>query len=173
MDAAQREQLFLTIVDTHKARLRRLGRAYLTDIEDLDDWQQEVFINIWNSLPNFRFEAQLSTWVYRIAVNTALTFRKRLWKQGQIFEKNHYQTQVIDNQQDTEEKLQTEARLTQLYELLNQFAKTDRLLITLALEGLSYQEMANIIGIEPNYVGVKLNRLKTKLMQMMKEVRDE
>jgi RNA polymerase sigma-70 factor, ECF subfamily len=153
--------------------LYRLGRAYLTNADDLDDWLQEVFINIWNSLPNFRFEAQLSTWAYRIAVNTALTYRKRLWRYKQLFDSSSEFKQLADNQHDTEEKLANEDRLNQLYGAINQLAKPDRLLITLALEGLSYQEMADIMGIEPNYVGVKLNRLKTKLTQMMKEVRYE
>jgi RNA polymerase sigma-70 factor, ECF subfamily len=173
MEAAKREELFLNIVQTNKARLYRLGRAYIADREELNDWLQEVFINIWNSLPNFRFEAQPSTWAYRIAVNTALTYRKRLWRYNQLFDKADELKQLLDNQEDTENKLLDEERLNQLYEAINQLAKPDRLLITLALEGLSYQEMADIMGIEPNYVGVKLNRLKTKLIQMMKEVRYE
>jgi RNA polymerase sigma-70 factor, ECF subfamily len=173
MEAEKREELFLNIVQTNKARLYRLGRAYITDADDLDDWLQEVFINIWNSLPNFRFEAQLGTWAYRIAINTALSYRKRLWRYKQLLDSPNEFRQLVDNQTDTEEKLANEDRLNQLYAAINQLAKADRLLITLALEGLSYQEMADIMGIEPNYVGVKLNRLKTKLTQMMKEVRYE
>jgi RNA polymerase sigma-70 factor (ECF subfamily) len=170
MDALSRERLFKEILSENKARLRRLCRAYIPDAEEAEDLLQEIFINIWNSLPSFRAEAKPGTWAYRVAINTALSYRRSWLKKWMLFDKNEKKLQASDNQEDKNEKIETENKLEKLYGQITLLKKEERIIITLALDGLSYQEIAEIVGIEANYVGVKLNRIKTKLINNLKEV---
>src|SRR5438270_566395 len=78
MTHADRERQFLELFERNKASIRRLCYGYLNSTSEADDLFQEVMTNVWNSLPKFRGEAKISTWVYRIAVNTALVYRKKL-----------------------------------------------------------------------------------------------
>ena len=77
MTYAERERLFVSLFEQNRAGIRRLCCSYLNSASEVDDLFQEIMTNVWNSLVNFRGEAKLSTWVYRIAVNTALIYRRR------------------------------------------------------------------------------------------------
>src|SRR5689334_238021 len=77
MNHAERERLFLDLFQQNKARIQRLCFAYLHCSADIDDLFQEIMTNLWNALPSFRGESHPNTWVYRIAVNTALLYRRR------------------------------------------------------------------------------------------------
>jgi RNA polymerase sigma-70 factor (ECF subfamily) len=118
--------------------------------------------NVWNSLPSFRGEAKISTWVYRIAVNTALVYRRK-WRRG---EELH---DVADTRPCAQQDLERRERLALLRKAIATLAEQDRLIVTLLLEGLSYKEMAEITGLTVNHVGVKISRIKQALEQNMLE----
>ena len=163
MNHAERERLFLELFQRHKAPVQRLCFAYLNSAAEVEDLFQEIMSNVWNALPAFRGESQPGTWLYRIAVNTALLYRRK-WKRGE--ELSELADPSVGAQQDLEDR----ERLAALRSTIAELPDQDRLVITLLLEGLSYREIAEITGLTVNYVGVKLSRIKHTIEQRMTEV---
>jgi RNA polymerase sigma-70 factor (ECF subfamily) len=158
----ERERLFLELFHGNKASIQRLCWGYLDSPHDAEDLFQEIMANVWNSLPSFRGDSKISTWVYRIAVNTALVHRKK-WKRGEELQ------DVADNRPCAQQDLERRERLALLRKAIAILAEQDRLIVTLLLEGLSYKEMAEITGLTVNHVGVKISRIKQALEQNMLE----
>ncbi len=163
MNHAERERLFLRLFGENKARIQRLCYAYLSSSGDVEDLFQEIMTNVWNSLPGFRGEARPETWLYRIAVNTALVYRKK-WKRGEEL------TDLADQSAGPQHNLEEQERLTALRRAIATLPDQDRLIVSLLLEGMSYREIAEITGITVNYVGVKITRIKQALESAMTEV---
>jgi RNA polymerase sigma-70 factor (ECF subfamily) len=163
MTHAERERLFLEILEGNRVRIQRLCYGYLNSAADVEDLFQEIMTNVWNSLPAFRGEAKASTWLYRIAVNTALMYRRK-WKRGETL------TDVPDGRRGPQQNLEDQERLFALRRAISSLPDQDRLIVTLLLEGLSYREIADITGITINYVGVRISRIKHALEQLIKEV---
>ena len=163
-----KEEQFKKIIAENGDKIIRICRYYNPNTEDQKDMYQEILVNIWNSLDRFRGESSISTWIYRIAVNTSLSFTGKTFR--------HMKLQIHDDQQcltvllDDEEleiKLKREADLEQLQTQLNLLSVIDKALISLLLEGLSMREIADIIGLtEPN-VKVKIHRIKEALKNQL------
>ncbi len=160
MTHQERERLFLDLFSQNKARLHRLCSGYLDSTADADDLFQEVMTNVWNSLPRFRGEAKPETWLYRIAVNTALMHRRRRRRSEPLVD-------VPDDRIGTQQELEQRERLEALRSAISALSDQDRLIITLLLESLSYKEIAEITGLRVNHVGVKISRIKQAIEQMM------
>lgn len=155
------EPQFLHLIDTHQGIIHKICRLYRDTKEDREDLFQEIVFQLWKSLPSFHGKAAFSTWMYRIALSTAIsTFRK---KKPDI----SYTTSLPDNQHEPNEQNDRQERL---FEALRKLNDADKVLITLYLEDLSYHEIAKISGISENNVGVKLNRIKQKIQQLLKDV---
>jgi len=155
---------FAAIYQSNKDRVYRLCRSYLGPVPEVDDLFQEVFLRVWEHLDGFRGEAQASTWVYRIAANTALLWRKRRQRRQQ-------QELVSDDlplmvAEDTPSEAPP-AQLEALYWAIARLKDIDRLLVGMALEGLTYEEMAEVTGRTVNSVGVKMNRIRKRLKKYM------
>jgi RNA polymerase sigma-70 factor, ECF subfamily len=163
MTHAERERLFLELFQDRRASLKRLCYGFLGSSEEVEDLFQEIMTNVWNSLPRFRAEASINTWVYRIAVNTALVYRKKI-KRGEEL------PEVADGRMGAHENLEQKEKLTALRRAIAALGDQDRLIVTLLLEGMSYKEIADITGLTVNYVGVKISRIKQTLEQLMGEV---
>lgn len=140
----------------HKGVIFKVVRAFTT--EDDDDLFQEIIIQVWRSIPGFRQEASVTTWLYRIALNTAIKWKKK--------EKKYAGAETLDNVQHLllEKKMQTDDRLTWLYREISKLDEIDRSVTLLLLEGFSYKEMSAILGISESNVGVKINRIKKQLI---------
>ena len=165
LDITHKEALFIDILNENKDRIYRLCLGYLIDKQDVDDLFQDVMVNIWRGLDSFRGDAKTSTWVYRIAVNTSLIYNKKI-KRKQQFIKQQEMDEIVDQ---TSENAETRINLASLKKSISGLKKQDRLIITLLLDGMSYQEIADITGISINYVGVKINRIKKQLEIMINE----
>lgn len=163
IDKTVKEKLFISILNENKDRIYRLCLGYLIDKQDVDDLFQDVMINIWRGLDSFRGEAKASTWVYRIAVNTSLIYNKKIKRKQQLIGYEEMD-EIIDQ---TGENAETRMNLASLRKSISGLKRQDRLIITLLLEGMSYQEIADITGISINYVGVKINRIKKQLEKML------
>ncbi len=163
MNHAERERLFLELFQRHKAPVQRLCFSYLNHPAEVEDLFQEIMSNIWNALPAFRGEAQPGTWLYRIAVNTALLYRRK-WKRGEEL------PELADPAAGAQQNLEDQERLAALRAAVAELPGQDRLVITLLLEGLSYREIAEVTGLTVNYVGVKLSRIKHAIEQRIAEV---
>jgi RNA polymerase sigma-70 factor (ECF subfamily) len=162
MTHAERERQFLELFEQNKASIRRVCFGYLNSTSEVEDLFQEIMTNVWHSLPSFRGEAKISTWVYRIAVNTALVYRKK-WKHGEEL------PEIVDARPCAHQTLEEQERLGMLHAAIATLPDQERVIITLLLEGLSYREIADVTGITVNYVGVKISRIKDVLEQLIGE----
>jgi RNA polymerase sigma factor (sigma-70 family) len=153
------EEAFLQMIRQHEAVIHKICRLYRDNREDRQDLFQEVVYQLWKSFPAFEGRAKLSSWMYRIALNTALaSFRKRA---PDI-------TYPVALPERTTDPPAGDIHQEQLFAALRQLNDSEKAIIALYLEDMSYQEIALIIGIDENYVGVKLNRIKTKIKNILK-----
>lgn len=140
----------------------KLCRAYTSSQEDFEDYYQEVCLQIWKSKDNFREESEWSTWVYRISLNVCLTLLKKKKNNSQHFVSDYLATEATeDNYAFSDEPLNL------LYEAIRKLSEIDRAIIMLYLEEKSYQEIADIIGTNPNNIGVRVKRIKDKLKNIL------
>jgi RNA polymerase sigma-70 factor (ECF subfamily) len=163
-----KEEYFKQVVEQNKGRMLRICRFYAPSEEDCKDMYQEVLINIWKSLENFKGNSEIGTWIYRIAVNTSLTFAGKHYKRMKL----NVDIETLNLKSLLEpERDEVHIKENQLQELqihLNQLSVIDKALMGLVLEGLSTKEIADVIGItEPN-VRVKIHRIKEDLRISMK-----
>ena len=171
MTTTEKEKLFTGVFKENKDIIFRLCYTSLNNKDDVDDLFQEVMINVWRSLENFRYESRISTWLYRITVNTALLYNKRFKTKSNRF--MNTEPLVIDENHQSDDPFQNnnEEELKILHKAISQLKKQDRIIIGLFLEDMSYEEISEIVGISVNYVGVKINRIKTLLAKSMEDVK--
>lgn len=160
METKELEQEFLKLIEAQKRTIYKVCYMYANDQDDLNDLFQEVVLNLWKSFPSFRGDSTHNTWVYRITMNTCITFLRRASARPQT---TPMTTDLANLAADEDDKT---GQLQMLYKLINQLGKLERALILLWLEERSYQEMADILGISKANVAVKLNRIKEKLKRM-------
>ncbi|SFH83187.1 RNA polymerase sigma factor [Halpernia frigidisoli] len=159
------EQEFLTQIEKHKGILFKISKMYMDDAEDQKDLFQEITYQAWKSLHNFRGESQFSTWVYRIALNTAIIFLKK-GKRKLTVSSDQIENFTILNEESNSEK---EENLSKMYAAINQLNNIDKALIFYYLENFSGKEIAEEMGITEVNVRVKLNRAKTKLKELLNQ----
>jgi RNA polymerase sigma factor, sigma-70 family len=151
------QEQFLHHISQHQGIIHKICRLYRHSKEDREDLFQEIVFQLWKSVPGFEGASRFSTWMYRVALSTAMAgFRK---KQPDIF----YTHELPHTHEEPEPDDQRE----RLFNALAQLNDGDKALITLYLEGLTYREIADITGITQMHVGVKLNRVKTKIQQLL------
>ena len=160
MTEKERHEILEKWLKLHKGLIFKVVRAYT--VEDHDDLFQEIVIQVWHSIPSFRQEASVTTWLYRIALNTAIRWSKK--------EKRHAGAEALDKVQHLlqETRAPADERLTWLYGEIYKLDEIDRSIILLVLEGFSYREMSGILGISESNVGVKINRIKKQLIAKSK-----
>lgn len=158
MTETEQKQIFETWLAQHKAVLFKIIRAYAFTAMDRDDLFQEITIQVWHSIPAFRREAAVTTWLYRIALNTAMKWIRK--------ERRHDHAEDLDHAQHIiqENNVPADERLTWLYEEIHKLDAVDRSIALLLLDGFSYREMAIVLGITESNVGVKINRIKKHLI---------
>ncbi len=160
MNEQEKEKRFQDLYRENHTRIYRLCYGYALEKNEVDDLFQEIMVNLWRNLEKFRGDSKLSTWVYRVAVNTALLYNKRIKRKETVeLEKQQPDPKETDNA----EKLELIQDLARLQWCLNQLKKQDRLIMTLMLEDMSYKEIAEVVGISVSHVGVKINRIKQLL----------
>ena len=161
--------LFKSWLIEHERAVLKVARAYTRRTEDCQDLTQEILLQVWRSLPQFQDRASLSTWSYRVALNTALGWQRneqcRRARQDPFIVVEHLPAPRTDSSQ---ESVQREA-VEKLYAAIRQLSKTDAALVLLYLDDLSYRQMAEVLGISETNVGVKLNRAKKALGELMKD----
>lgn len=155
----QQEKEFIALVEEYKQVIYKVCYVYASDADHLNDLYQEVVINLWKAYPRFRGECKSSTWVYRIGLNTCISFFRQLKRKPEVVPIS------VDLEAFAEDEDKT-AQLRELYRMINRLSQLERALILLWLEERSYQEIADIMGISKNNVAVKLNRIREKLKTM-------
>ncbi|MEM6700362.1 MAG: RNA polymerase sigma factor [Bacteroidota bacterium] len=166
MKERQQQQIFKKWLDDYRALLFKVIKAYAFNLEDQNDLFQEICLQVYLSIPNFRNESAVSTWLYRISLNTAIKWsakeKKHISQQGEV-DKVGYVLQSRNEPEDL--------RLDWLYTEIHQFNEIDRSLMLLLLDGYSYKEMAEVIGISESNIGVKIHRMKKQLIENSKKMR--
>lgn len=173
MPDEDQKSLFMNWLREHGAAVVKVARAYTVTNEDCQDLAQEILLQSWSSLPSFTGKAQPATWFYRVALNTAMNWRRkdtpRRSRQRSLLEVHTVATDLPDGNG----QVQHRDTIEQLYKAIKQLPKADAALVLLYLDELSYREMAEVLGISESNVGVKLNRAKKTLGELMKGVSHE
>ena len=164
----RKEERFNLLVKENQQKILRICKYYASVAEDQKDIYQEILVNIWKSLESFRGEALESTWVYRIALNTAMGFAGKEFRRMKIvLDVGEKSLLNLISEEDSDVKLR-EDQLKMLQIHLNQLTIIEKAIMSLVLEDLSSKEIAEIIGItEPN-IRVKIHRIKETLREQMK-----
>ncbi|MFB6343109.1 RNA polymerase sigma factor [Saccharicrinis sp. FJH62] len=169
INIVKKEDTFNRLVSENSERIRRICCYYNSNPDDQKDMYQEVLVNVWKSLDNFRGDANINTWIYRIAVNTSLTFTGKAFKEMKLLVRQDAEnlSSILDDEDLAAKKVQ-ETQLENLQLELNQLSVIDKALISLVLEGLSMKDIADIIGISEANVKVKIHRIKQQLKENLK-----
>ena len=153
------EQLFSNLVREHKSTIYTVCYMFSKDNDEVADLFQEILIKIWKGFQSFEGRSDIKTWVYRVSLNTCISLdrkKKRRKKSDSLaMDINLYD----DNDSDTRQ-------VKQLYERINRLGVFDRAIILLWLEGIPYDEIADIVGISTKNVSVKLYRIREQLKNM-------
>jgi len=153
------EQEFLSLIKNYERVIYNVCTFYVSETSPLEDLYQEIVLNLWKAFPNFRNESQMSTWIYKVALNTCISDLRRNAKLRQnvplsisahiIFEQNTQSSEIQE-----------------LYSLIYKLNKIERSIILLWLEEKSYQEIADVTGFSIANVATRLKRTKEKLKNM-------
>jgi len=174
MPTDNREKIFQRWLDEYQKLIFKVVRTYAEQPQDKDDLFQEILLQIWFSIPKFQGDAKETTWIYRVAINTSLT-----WRRTEKRKRKRFRTEFLDIQEITQfkgagnELPGDQCVLDQVHEAIRQLPKTESSMILLYLDGLSYDEMADVLGISKTNVGTRLNRTKKKLALLLKGLIDD
>jgi RNA polymerase sigma-70 factor (ECF subfamily) len=146
----------------YAAIIIKICRAYTNTQEDFEDYYQEVSLQIWRSRDNFREQSEWSTWIYRLTLNVCLTLLKKKKKNSQHITSEDLPDEIIEDSHAFEDE-----SLNQLYDAIRKLSEVDKAVILLYLEEKSYQEIADIIGTNPNNIGVRIKRIKVRLKKIL------
>lgn len=153
------ESQFLQLINEHQGIIHKICRLYRDTREDREDLFQEIVYQLWKSVSSFSGKAKFSTWMYRVALSTAIAgYRKKT--PAVIYLATLPDAAAAVPEPDEQQKL--------LWQALAKLPADDKAIIALYLENLSYQEVADVLGITENNVGVKLSRAKNRLQQLLK-----
>lgn len=159
-DAAEKQ--FVVLINQHIGLIYKVCNIYCRDPEDRKDLFQEIILQLWKGYPTFREQAQFSTWLYRVALNTAISNYRRAVRRPQSS-----LTEAGIDIPDPGELSFGDEKIRLLYKAIEQLTPIEKAMILLHLDGCTYNEIAAIAGISNNNVGVKLNRIKTKLEKIL------
>ncbi len=149
---------FIKVIKANEGLIFKVATLYTNSLQDKEDLYQEIIFQLWKSFDTFNDQSKLSTWMYRVAMNTAIYNLQRAKRQINTVSIDTEAERFADVADNSEEK-----RIRLLYESIQTLNLLERGIILLYLEGKSHQEIAEIIGITTSNVGTKISRIKEKL----------
>lgn len=159
MNKQEQQHFFEGILEQHKGILFKVARAYCPDVEDRQDLIQEMMIQIWQSVHKYNDQYKITTWLYRISLNVAISFyRKSSTRVKKYTELNE---QMVETTID--DKSENERQLKLLEQFISELKEIDKALMIMYLEDKSHTEIAEILGISASNVGTKIGRIKDQL----------
>lgn len=159
MTQKEQRQYFQNIMEQHMGILHTVARSYCPNEEDRQDLIQEMKIQVWQSLHRYNTQFKISTWLYKICLNVAISFYRKNTTRTNKHTRINEQTAQIP----MEEKTSNEMQIILLEQLISEFKEIDKALMILYLEDKSHAEISEILGISISNVGTKIGRLKDKL----------
>ncbi|MEM1068540.1 MAG: RNA polymerase sigma factor [Planctomycetota bacterium] len=162
MQRRKAEKILNGWLQRHRGLLISVARAFAQSLHDQDDLFQEIVFQVWNSVEGYRSEIAESTWIYRVAFYTAIN-----WSRKEKTRKNRINAVAVQHAPELHESSARDPRVEWLYERISELDSVDRSLTLLLLEGFSYREMSETLGISESNVGVRINRVKKRLTQQL------
>lgn len=151
-----KQQKYLSLIKEHEGIIHKVIGLYIHDSEDKKDIYQEVLLQAWKGYQNFRADSKFSTWLYKVTLNTVLSFTKKNRK-----EDSRLDTEIIETETPKED-------YELLYLIINQMNEIDKMLISLHLDGYKHKEISEITGMTTNNITVKIHRLKASIIEKFK-----
>lgn len=161
------EKEFIELIKYHQGILHKICNVYFLRDPYKEDYYQEILIRVWKSYPGFKKQSTFSTWLYRVALNTAID----LIRKQNILPVHIGLSKVEYNIPDHKNNAESENR-EKLYMAISQLSDVEKAIILLYLEDYSYKEISEIIGISESNTGVKINRIKNQLINLLKNGRE-
>jgi RNA polymerase sigma factor (sigma-70 family) len=168
----ERELKFTQIFEDNKDRVFRICCAYVRSEQYRQDLFQEIFINVWKNLASFRNESHINTWIYRISINTSISFCRL---QSNIDKRcDELKRDIISvDEKELAFKFKQEKELEKMFDTISRLPLLEKTIVSLQLEGIDHAGIAQICGLTEGNVRVKFHRIKKKLKQMMEENQNE
>jgi RNA polymerase sigma-70 factor (ECF subfamily) len=170
---AESESLFQRWLEAHRGIIVKVARSFAATPADTADLQQELLLQLWRSLPAYAGQAKPSTWIYRVCLNTALTWRRGIDRREKRIEPGADFGVMATPAASPAEHAGDREILDKLYASIHALPIFDRALMLFSLDGLAYREIAEITGLTENHVGVALTRARQRLAELMKGVTNE
>lgn len=146
------------LIDQYGKLINKVCYMYADCIEDFEDLRQETFINLWRGMDSFRGDAEITTWVYRVALNSCVSFFRKNRKHKDITPLDHILEHAADD-------IDRDSQINEMHRLINRLDRVEKALILLWLDEYPYDTIASILGIPRNTVASKLHRIKEKLIR--------
>ena len=162
MSKREIEEKFIATIRQHERVIYKVCSFYVSDELPKEDLFQEVVCNLWRGFTKFRDECSVSTWIYRVTLNTCIS---GLRKESKL-PKNSISVLPLEQVSPESENAEQEEKINEMYRLINQLKTLEKAIVLLYLEEKSYQEIADITGLTVNNVAIKLKRTKDKLRKM-------
>jgi RNA polymerase sigma-70 factor (ECF subfamily) len=166
-----KEKKFQAVLSDYQDMIYRLCCSYVEDYDARKDLYQNILIRLWKGIESFENRSLMSTWVYRIAVNSSLDFlRSEFGKKPNSKHIDINNLEIADKSNNLEEDFIISERTRLMYKCINKLSFVDKTIISLYLEDLSYRNIADIVGISAKNVSVKLYRIKKILNKYLKDI---
>lgn len=167
---ANKKERFIKTIDDHKKIIYKIVNSYCPNREHRKDLEQEIIIQLWNSFDNYNEKYKYSTWMYRIALNVAISFYRKEKKQPV---KNGFYNEdsifsIVDENEENETEIDYHLKLLQKF--INNLNELNKALMLLYLEEKPYEEIAEILGITKTNVATKISRIKLKLKKEFQNI---
>lgn len=159
-----KEKDFLGLIEQHKGIVHKISKMYMDNTDDQNDLFQEILYQLWKSYDNFKQQSQFSTWMYRVALNTAILYLKK--DKSKLTDYNAIPENIAQEDDRTQEK---ENQLSHFYKALQKLDRIEKAIMFYHLENYSHKEIAANLGITEVNARVKLNRAKDKLKILIKQ----
>lgn len=157
------ERDFIRLITSNQKIIHRICCMYLDNKADREDLFQEIVLQAWKSFKSFRGDAKFQTWLYRVGLNTAITYIKRD-RRNNLAELQFSQESYCEIIYSEDEEILV------MYQAISKLNKVEKALVALYLEDYSYNDIAETMGMTPNHVAVKISRIKTKLKELSKQL---
>ena len=162
MDNDKLQADFIEIIEDNKKLIYKVSHIYCDKEDDVKDLFQDIISNLWIAYPNFQQKSTVSTWVYRVSLNTAITWFRDYSKQSQKIEYTNWIPDITNETDHTIDEL-----YERLYKAIDTLGKIDKAIIMLFLDDTSYEEIADIVGLTKTNVATKISRIKLRLKDFL------
>ncbi|XZE56460.1 RNA polymerase sigma factor [Planctomycetaceae bacterium SH139] len=165
MKYQEQERILATWFSHHHGLMLKIARAFASESNDRDDLLQEIALQVWRSIPRYQRAVAESTWIYRVALYTAISWARKERKRTNL--RSDLPVEPVAQQQPPD------PRLDWLYQKISELQPVDRAIALLLLDGFSYREISQAIGISESNVGVRINRIKNQLTKKLSREKDD